>query len=298
MKLKILLLALILALPKVHAALLVYEGFDYPTSSVAADWNAGTGFTAAWNDNLSGGPNEDPATILASSLSFTGLATSANGSVNFAAPTGTGNTYTRSITRIDGYTNPQTWVSFLLRYDTSQDFADADQFYFCPRVNLGSAPSPRFGVFGPGSSKFFGIGNSADDSVESTSIALDKQTTYFVVASIAWDASASNVATGNETISLFINPAAGVIAPTVADAVRSDMNLSVSSVAARDRLVQAEVFSADSGSVWVLDEIRFGTSFGDVAPIPEPPFLVGLAGVFLLCGALRKARRRTTSTDT
>jgi MYXO-CTERM domain-containing protein len=84
--------------------------------------------------------------------------------------------------------------------------------------------------------------------------------------------------TGNERVSLFVNPALGT-EPATASASALDVGSFIF-----DR-IRIQAGNGDSGSV---DEIRFGTTYADVVPEPSAALMAAL-GVFSLVLRRRRA---------
>ena len=114
-------------------------------------------------------------------------------------------------------------------------------------------------------------------------------TDYFFIAKGEVD----TIATFNDELSIWINPAdissEGALGATTGTFSASIAPFSNGSSNAIDRL---ELSSGDinTGAIFEADEIRFGTTFESVAPIPEPSALalVGIAGIAVAVFRRRK----------
>jgi hypothetical protein len=85
---------------------------------------------------------------------------------------------------------------------------------------------------------------------------------------------------GPDTFSLLINPQLPAGEPNAYDAVKNDLDL--------DQLSAVIIYSTGEFSV---DEIRYGESYADVTPVPEPGSMALLATVVILAGGILAGRR-------
>jgi hypothetical protein len=251
-------------------ATMVYENFAYAVGATVSGQNGGTGFAGAWME--AGTPAADLDTVQGGSLTFGALQTSGE-SVQSLAPSSRTSDYQRDIADIPGTTGTSLWLSFLIRRDTAAIPGSDNAF------GLLIYPSEGAGIFvgDPAINNFYFLGDRGDGEFASTSVPVTPFVTAFLVLRIDFLA-------GADTIRLFVNPAPGGPAPTVASATKTDRDL-----ATIDRI---GVFSVDSngdprGSI---DEIRIGSSFSDVAPVPE----ASSVGLFAI-GALVLSRRKRNS---
>jgi hypothetical protein len=86
-------------------------------------------------------------------------------------------------------------------------------------------------------------------------------------------------AAGSDTLSLFVNPTPGAAEPAVASAIKTDLDLGT--------FVGVSI-STGALATWSVDEIRLGTTFADVTPVPEPGTLGLVAAGGLALGWLRR----------
>ena len=115
-------------------------------------------------------------------------------------------------------------------------------------------------------------GSTADTGITST---LD---TTFLVGRIDFDTNGNN-----DTVSFYVNPDLDA-EPATADAVVSNRNIGV--------MNGYRVCATQANHSMKVDEIRIGTTWADVTPIPEPGTLALLATglIGLLCYAWRKRK--------
>jgi len=252
------------------AAVSVYEGFAYPTDSVLNGQSGGEGFTGPWDDLSSGDIN----TISGTGLTYGALQT-AGGSLLLGSPGG--DEIQRSFTPIPAVNGNTEWIGFLLRFDEAKGPLNTGiAISLTVGGALGSGDAPRIGVFtNEENENVFGVTHWYGDPVFST-VPFLEGVTYLVVTSIEWNT------TGTETLSLFINPDLGSI-PTSPVLTRDDIDIET------NQLQSLTVFGWDVIPGWYMDEIRIGSSFSDIVPIPEP-----VTGLLVLVGltAIGFRRRR------
>jgi hypothetical protein len=259
-------LALTSTICKTEAALLFYEGFDYTTGSAIA----GQGGWTTGSTSL---------TTAGTSLAFSDLVTS-GGSASLAS--GNGN-----LTINTGLTTPlsgERWVSFVMQQ--TNGIVTFQQLAFVlgdtagnQMIQVGTAvssPNPLFMGTG-GSFTFFNGGIQQRFPTGYTASA----PAFFA---LKYDFTAA-------TISMFFNPTPGtaeaelIALGTVSTTSSAQMSLG------RIQIVAGNVYS---GNV-LLDEIRIGTSWADVSPIPEPSVMVlfGLSLVGVVCFRRFRSNRQT-----
>jgi len=277
-----------LAVSPASAVLLTYEGFDYTASANVTGQTGGSGWrnpaSFSWTTVGTTG------TVAASGLSYTGAnaAYTAFASAGLAGNYGanvrnnrllaidTGGVYDTAGLRgagnfIGGSTVTSTlWGSFLVG---STNFASTHMI-FNLSGGTGSSASIRQGGAGGaiqitdgGSGTNFGTGSILTSALSTTNPNLIVFRMVFNGAS-------------DDTMSVWLNPTA---ATDTASILATIANLALNTVELRN--VQAANL--------VFDEIRFGTTFADVVPIPEPSAFAALAGLGVLGLAAVRRRRRS-----
>ena len=244
---------------------IAYEGFNYAAGGNLHTLNGGTGWANAWVEpNFGTGSLNDnvPETIQAGSLSFGGLVTSGNRVF-------TGGRFSYDIRNLGtalGAAGTTRYASFLLR----RDVVGPDPLSNGPDyggVVFGDENSPNslfVGKPGGGNLLNYALENGVGaGQISSTQPEVLGATALLVVR---FDFTATN-----DTVRLYVNPAGGA-EPAVADAIKSDLNLST--------FVGVSI-STGAAARWSVDEIRVGITFADVTPVPEP----GSMG-FILIGGL------------
>lgn len=248
------------------ATLLFYEGFDYPPGSLAGQ-DGGIGFTSAWNTG----------TVVSNGLSYT----DANNDtlvVSGRAYGASSGTRFRSISNaLSDATSGTFWMTFLLRPDAAGSglygglslFDGSTENLFIGDVVSGTVNSNRYRLqsYSPTSS-------AATSSQTQTNWAPDQ--TDFIAVRL--DLSASNE---SDNIYMWVNPLLGT-EPDISAALLSRTN----------RNARATRIRLGHNFAVTMDELRFGTTWSDVAPIPEPGtfWLIALS----MGGTLVWRRRRMT----
>jgi hypothetical protein len=285
-KLALLTLASAALLAPLQANIILYEGFDYAAVALV-NQNGGTGFSGAWKSSGLGGD-----TVTYPGLEYTSGANSLNvvGGYTTVTNTSTAGSY-RDFSAVTAASDTVTtyWISVIAStaggpYDASGDEASL-QFRNANNVELVSV-----GAFGS-SANWRIRAKSATGSTTGFSDAGDTPsslTQAYLVIRVDVDTSASAA----DNIYLWVDPILGS-EPTIASAMASitgtnfwnDGEFSVSRL--RSGLINSG--TADTKTL-TFDELRLGTSFNDVSPIPEPAEIAAIMGV--LVAALGFLRRR------
>jgi len=274
-----------IALGGARASLLVYDSFDYESGTFISSQTGGQGFVTEWIDDA--GVPEDADFVRAGGLSYGGLATSGNSLQNVAAGA-VGGTVIRGTENAAGSAGSTTWVSFLFALEgNSGSVGEFDMFSLAlsRSDSFGLSSTFQMGVFASEGSLYFGLGDAVSPvQLSSTSLVLGE--TYFLTASIEWDANGSN-----EVIRLYLNPSpnGGTPDPSSAIAVLDTQNLAFGSV---NTLGAIGVYAYDFETEWAFDELRIGTTFGDVAPTtaPEPSAAMLMLGAMGMLQLMRRKR--------
>ena len=265
MKTKILYTAALLHLAlcsAASAALTVYDGFAYGASSGdLTGKNGGTGFSGAYTDS------GNSTIYTTTGLTYGTLETA--GGTSLTADGGTATTLNfRGFTAIS---SGETWISFLAQRNGAASTTTFAGLSFYNSTGIAAADS-EFSISNAGTGgtwRLFDNNNGGATTAVSTGITIASDTSYLLVAKIAWGAGAG----GTETISLFVNPTLG-LTPVTAQASR-DINMATN--------IDKVRIAGASGVNYTFDEIRIGDSFVSVTPIPEAStstaLLLGLASL-------------------
>lgn len=220
--------------------LYAYESFDYAAGSLNGQ-NGGTGFATAWN--LDSG---NSAIVNATGLTApAGLSTAQGGTLEL----NTGFSafeQSRDLTTTLGTDGTTAWFSFLVKPDN---------------VSFGGI-SFEIGD-GTGTDNTVNIGNNGNDWLvgidgTATGVTIDNVVTsgqtYFMAVQI-------DFAAGNDTVTLYVDPTAGVSTPDSPPAMQAQLTIADLGMFSR-----IGVIGGFSGNNAQLDEIRVGETFADVAP--------------------------------
>jgi hypothetical protein len=225
-----------------------YESFNYPLGTLANHTpSTASGFTGNWT--VSGSPS------LVAGLSYSNLTTSANSyqhsaagsqtTVNFANPLSSGTKY----------------ISFLFKGPGTDPGGNAVGVFF--KGNNATSLFVGFeGGYSP-SQTMFGLGTVSSTTLGGTTALgsttpLNNSSVHFIVLRIDFNTSGVN-----DTVSLWIDPPAGVITPGVpASVVNSTFDVGT---------ISAFGININGAFPAGIDEIRVGDLYGDVAGYSAAP---------------------------
>jgi len=274
------------------ATLLTYEGFGYTSAANITGQTGGSGWRTPLNPSWTTGGTT--GTVAASGLTYTGI----NAAYTAFAPTGLAGNYggafrNQRLLAIDavgpyatanlrgdgnfigGSTVTGTlWGSFLVGASL-WDTASGPQMV----VNLGSTTgtgtqaSIRQTGAGSAISLTDGSGNGIGATGTIATSALSTTNPNLIVFRMVFNGAS------DDTMSVWLNPTAA-----------SD-TASITATQANFVLNNPEWRSVNANGNLVFDEIRFGTTFADVVPIPEPSTYVMLLGGIGVLLILRRCRR-------
>lgn len=257
-----------------HAAVLVYEGFDYAENAFIGGLNGGDGWTSAW---VHGGTADRQTIRTDAALTYTDSLT------NVLPTTGKGYRVERSFR--DAYRDlPQTytegvyWLSFLMK-PTAVAEGTNNQI----GVQLRTRPDPGAGTtrlnitnLNPTTTNLYGISIQSQTAASAVS-GLDGASHFFVVRYEI------GTTTDDGSVHLFIDPADLTSEPSLAsaDAFLTGLDSALMAFGQVSRTTPP----TSSGPHNRYDEIRLGETYNDVtATIPEPASLalLGLGGLAMV----------------
>ena len=261
-------------------ALIAEESFDYPANGLADNGSAAdAGWAGGWTTG-SDGSVVSPGFTYTDSNSDSLIV--AGNKANLAGDSSSNALAFRKLTSAQSPTTSEPiWISTIMQRNSSDDNRRAFLLSFSqdtgqPEFNIGqnteggskSDPQPWF-------ANITNRTGGSDSGTASGTNTLDKT---FLVARLSTNGT-------DETLDVFVNPDLSAT-PTTADiSVTGDVAaFNTVRLFAGDNLSGAAPADAD------FDEIRIGTTFGDVTPIPEPASLalVGLGSLVML-GRRRRA---------
>lgn len=264
-----------------RATLIAYDGFeDYTTDAALNTGASGTGWSTNWS-SVTAVKVVSPA----SPITYTNGAVTINGSTRSAEvadPAGNNgvaldNAASRSFTAQTG----TVYFSFLFRVESGAGADDFIQFSLNNDTSITNSGSigDLSNVSGTNlfASRIGGI--SGGTSVNSTTSATGA-TTFFLVGKI------SKTSAGNyNRMELFVNPAT-LTEPGVVSATQN-----ADSGTAAISYFTLRISNIETDDQYRFDELRIGTTWADVVPVPEPSACAALAGgLALMAAALRRRR--------
>jgi hypothetical protein len=261
--------AIVVPVSSAQASVLASESFSYVSGSINGR-AGGFGFAGPWTEVA--GDFTNPLVVDSVSLSYPGI-TSTGGSIKLPAFT----TYSDSQRALSAsYWSGTYYFSYLgqsisdsglylglgLGGDLSVDQSNYTVYLQYSQVRRTTTFSIKR-EFDGGSSGFYELPGTG---------------TFFIVGRLT-------LATGNDTLDIWVNPAFG-------DAPSTAPNVSLSNF---DIGNLTHVFldgggTSSNNSNARLDEFKLGTAYNDVVPVPEPSIAVILACGILLAGSRRFTR--------
>ncbi len=255
-----------------HAALIAADSFDYsPVQSDLVGKNGGIGFNQNW---FAGGFNIGLSTnfdIAQGSLSYPGLETSGNRVSSIAVGTISG--VARAFPQIINSSQSTTrYLSFLVRPEGVVGSGAFNGFFgvYLDGNVIGSEPDLYVGKPGGGQlSRYVLEDRGGSNQIASSLVPVSGQTSLLVVK--------AQFTPGADLFTLYNNPVPGLAEPLTG--TQKSLNIGTTT-----GLV---IYSSGAFSI---DEIRWGETFADVTPVPEPnTLLLGLLLAALGAVTVRRA---------
>ena len=248
----------IVAMASAAHAQTAYEPFDYTAGTGAlANQNGGTGWSSSWGTGTN-------------SVSSPGLTFSKNGQTLVTS----GNTATTVGNNVGNFRQIATtvnsgteWVSLLANLNSGTPGSGY------AGVSLFNGGTEDLFIGQPSNKTVWGLDQSTGLQTTTTNI---DSTTHLFVVEIDYGAGTG----GNDRVRFYVDPTPGAAAPDVAPAIDVSTTRSAS-------FNQLRIQSGSGGPAINFDELRLGTTYASVTPVPEPATL-GISAIAL--GLL--ARRR------
>ena len=251
-----------------------YEGFDYPPGSAAEPvLSGGSGFSSRNWTFGQGTPAVRPG-----SLSHpTGTLLTGGHQIQGVGPF----SIARQIAERPGVAGGEFWVSFLMRRGPTPAPFPSPAFGWSGLVMMTDGGAGMFVVAEPGGGPgdgSFKIGTGDDFNAAVSGVPWEPDRDYFLVARF-------QIGEGNDPATLWVNPPPGTMPPAGgvtfagADFGRNGPRLEFHA-------------AVPEGVVTSFDEIRFGSSYAEVAPlVPEPATVLPAVGLLAAAAAGRLRRR-------
>jgi len=305
---------LILSALPARATLLAYDGFDYTAGTGIAGQSGGTGWIGPW---ISGG-NFVFGTNVAGSLAYTDpqgntLLTAGGSMVAGNWTSSSASTPSRTLANFAGETygtnwlaNGTYWISFLAQRigpsnATQPYYARQGSFVMFANGNATAQGNERFDVGRPNTNNYWGtpydtwsvwavngIGGYTNTSgaPETTSYALNSAT--YVLIELVTGTTNGYLP---DTAYVWFNWTNLTIQPDISTAILVETNQVDLSTINQFRFQMNGFNTVGTNAMMQVDELRIATTFGEVAPVPEPAAvaLSALGGFALL--ALRRKRQ-------
>lgn len=258
-----------------QAALIAYEGFEQYSSGPLAGNNQGTG----WSGSQSAWAAVSGLNVGANNLSYNNGIVSVNGGNNVARVLVTSDS-TSAASRSFAEQTGTVYFSFLFRANAGT--VDANDFISF-MMNNDATVTNSAGIGKPTNTNTFlgariGTVNGGDTTNSSTTFLAG--TTYFLVGSV----SKVSGSTDYNRVQLYINPSSNIEPGTASATDNAAGGFSTISY------FTLRTLTLDSDDDYQFDELRIGTTFASVVPIPEPStWVIFTAGASLLFGWRRFA---------
>jgi hypothetical protein len=220
-----------------HAAELVYEGFNYPAASAITAQEGGTGWNAGWTQDGESG------VASASGLAYTDSLGNVLNVSGLGMET-TGSATTRNFRTVSAGPLTEVWISFLYQLPASNSLFEGITFY------RGGAAQFAISNTSVDPSSTITLGNSVSGANASTQKGIFG-TTHFIVLHLIEGGGTS----GADKVEAFIDPAFSAN-PSQPDASVQSTNFDFDAIR----------IAGQNGATLFIDEFRIGESFADVSP--------------------------------
>jgi len=248
-----------------HAAIIAEDSFTYTAGTQLNGANGGTGWTTAWTAQA------DRYEIQAANQTYPGLNTSGGTAVSKFDNASFGNGFSRSFASTTG----RVWGSATITFAQVPTY-----FEFKLNETTNVNWSAKFGFNG---GNIF-TEHSGPGALVNTAFAAATGTTYFLA--FTYDTSGGS---GGSPTTFYVNPtglgSGSAPSGSVASASFTGNNYAMSGTN------NLSMFAGNG--LFTIDDVRLGTTWASVSPIPEPSAFAALAGISVLGMAALRRRRRS-----
>lgn len=249
-------LLLLIAVFPMRAALIVYDGFNY-TAAAPVTGNGGTGWSGSWSgNNTVTSPGYSYSTLPVEGNRVTTSGDNFGSFRSLSSQSGSGTYYVSFIVqRVTGDGSGYGGISLYA--------GGAEQLFIGQTSDQNNFGLQRHGTGG----------STVNSTAPSTTLS-------FLVVRIDFNGA-------NSSARLYVNPTLGT-EPGSANATIATM--------AAFNFDQVRIQSGNgTGPTFGFDEVRIGTTYADVAPVPEPVnvALLAFAGFAVLYGGFRQLRKQS-----
>lgn len=265
------------------ATLLVYEPFSYTPGSQVNGQSGGIGFGSnSWE--------QDPAVNVIQPGSLENGSQLTQGNSLLLDSSSGGSSVLRKFNVINGVSGTTTWASFLLHQTRINPLGLVPGNNALLRLSTGIRELEIGAYSDPLNNNQLTFAMRTYYDTDLVPFSVEKLTfsnvicevgiTYSVVFSIDWEPGAEL-----ETVRLYLNPSS---TPDESEALITDTVRLGTISGSYQRINTLGLGQSISGNGWIYDEIRIGTTFADVMPVPEPSTAVL---VLLALGGMAWRRR-------
>ena len=258
------------------AGLIVADSFDgYTAGATLAGNNGGSNGTANWTSAWA--VNASSVEVIGGGLSYSNGAVQVNGGSSAVAIKNAANNNgvaTRTFDSVSGT------VYFSLVMELSAGFEASDFVSFYLGQNVGETNAGQMGLLDTSNTQLHARitpGAAGSRVTVSTGSSGSAGSTYFLVGRLSTDGPAVN--SNYDRMELFLNPST-LSQPEASATVNLDMGLSSLT------RFGIRTVNLDTNDEYRFDELRIGTAWEDVVPVPEPAALgvLALGGLLALGG--------------
>jgi hypothetical protein len=269
--------------PAARATLIAYDGFENYTVNAALNTNTGgTGWSTNWSSatSVKAVATATPITYSSGALTINGGARAAEA----ADPVGNNGVALDNLASRSFATQTGTvYFSFLFRAESGGGADDFIQFALNNDTNITNSGSIG-DLSNVGTTANFAarIGVASGGTSVNSSTSLANATTFFLVGKI------SKTSGGNyNRMQLFVNPTTLTEPGVVSATQNADSGTSAIS------FFTMRISNLETTDQYRFDELRIGTTWGDVTAVPEPATYGMILGSLVMAAVVWSRRRRT-----